>query len=90
MKAIKQDEIFIDLYSFYSVADLHFVGSANSLLSLRMHSIQGVLLREIPERTYGAGQQQVSFPLHGIPAGVYVVTLESGGHRNAVKVVLGQ
>ncbi len=56
------------------------------MLSAKLFNAQGMLLREIPNRDYSAGQQQLYFSTTGIPAGVYFVVLEADGHRKAVKL----
>ncbi len=60
------------------------------MISVKLINAQGMLLREIPDQDFMAGQQQLYFSTMGIPTGVYFVVLEADGHRKAVKVLVQQ
>ncbi len=59
-----------------------------SNVAIRIHDISGRMIRTLTNRAYMPGQHEYSVDASDLTSGLYLIVLESLGHREAVRAVL--
>ena len=73
---------------FNDVSQIHLNLPEAAEVRVSLYDSFGRYVRQVENRPMGAGRNRVSFDAGGLPAGVYILRLEAGGHNAMMKAAL--